>query len=138
MAGHSTGGSVPGAALVRAAMGRMAAEGEAAWLDWILCELVAHCGRLAGDPTAWEVLLGGLRLGALEDASVRTHLQVLPLYPDTELYPNTCEHRSQTVGQYLGPRCRGASTWGLCRTLPCGPTAGAAFTPQILQVFSKP
>ena len=78
MAAHFGGGDVPGAALVRCALGRLAAEGEAAWVDWILCELVAHCARVAGEATAWGVLLGGLSLGALEEASVRQHLQVRP------------------------------------------------------------
>lgn len=76
MAAEFANGDVPGAALIRVMLNRMAAEGEAAWVDWMMSELVSHCTRVATDADAWAVLVHGLSLRVLEDGSVQTHLQV--------------------------------------------------------------
>lgn len=76
MAAEFANGDVPGAALIRAMLNRMAAEGEAAWVDCIMSELVSHCERVATDADAWAVLVHGLSLRALEDGSALAYLQV--------------------------------------------------------------
>ena len=76
MAAQYGKGNLPGPALVTAALDRLAAEGEAAWVAWILAELATHATRIAQDRAAWEALVHGLTLGVLEDSTVRTHLQV--------------------------------------------------------------